>query len=137
MDRLNLYDQTQEMLVCELEKITLKNELTPSSLEFLDKLVDIIKDLDEISMNEEERISDTNGNYSQRNMPRYYYGRGTSYRDGSYSRRNDSMMRDSGGYSRGNSKSEMLNHLFMAQETASNDEERKRIQRMIDELESK
>lgn len=136
MDRLNLYDQTQEMLVCELEKITKKNELTPSALEFLDKIVDIIKDLDEISMNEEERMSDTKGGYSQRSMPRYYYGRASSYRDDSY-HRNETGMRDGSGYSRGSSRSQMLDHLYMAMDTAINEDERKRVQRMIDELEGK
>lgn len=138
-DRLALYDSSQEMLVCELEKITKDGSLTPSTLDYLDKIVDIIKDLDEISMNEEDRMYDMKTGYSQRNMSRYY-SRGNSYRDDGmgHSQRNGSMMRDDleRGRSRGTKKNDMLEYLYMALDNAPNDEEHKRIKRMIDEIEN-
>ena len=136
MDRLNLYDSAQDLLVCELEKIVKNETISAAQLDFMDKIVDIIKDLDEVSMNEEERMGDVKGGYSQRSMPRYYYGRGNSYRDGNmgYSRRNYPINDRS--YGKDNSSEEMLNYLYLAHENASNEEERKRIKRMIDEIEN-
>lgn len=138
-DRLKLFDSAQEMLICELDKITKNDSITPSQLDILDKLVDIIKDFDEIIMNEESREYDSQDGYSQRSMPRYYYMRGNSYRDGGmgYSRRND-MMPDGmeRGRSRGSKKDDMVEYLYLALDNASSDDEHKRIKRMIDEIEN-
>lgn len=136
-DRYQLYEDSQDMLICELDKITQKGELTASSLDYLDKIVDIIKDLDEIMYNEDARID----GYSSRNGR--YYNRGSSYRssydDMDYTRRNSSPRDNSrmtNGNSRGQSKDSMLNHLYMALNSASNEDERKRVQKMIDEIEN-
>ena len=137
-ERIDLFDSTQEMLICEMDKITQKGELTGSSLDYLDKIVDIIKDLDEIIDNEESRMED----YTSRSSR--YYNRGSSYRNdyddtnyyrrGMSSRDNSKMM---GGNSRGKTvKNDMVEHLYMALNSASNDEERKRVQKMIDEIEN-
>ena len=137
-DRYQLYEDSQDMLICELDKITQKGELTGSSLDYLDKIVDIIKDLDEIMYNEETRID----GYSSRNGR--YYDRGSSYRNdyddmSSYSRRNNPSRDNTrmiNGNSRGQSKDSMLNHLYMALNSASSEDERKRVQKMIDEIEN-
>lgn len=137
-DRIELYDAIQEMLLCEVDKIVKNNNITPSQVDVLDKLVDIVKDLDEMIFNEEDRMNEAKEGYSQRSMPRYNYYKGNSYRDSGYSRKSepmhDGMMK--GGYSRGNSKDGMIEYLYLAMNNASSDEEHKRIKRMIDEIEN-
>lgn len=136
-DAITIYENAQDMVICELEKIVQKNEMSPSVLEYTYKIVDIIKDLDEAIMNEEERLSPNEG-YSSRSGA--YYNRGNSYRDGrvmyndGYSRRGTSRTGNS--YRGDSSKESMLDHLYMAHDTASSEEERKRIKRMIDEIEN-
>lgn len=135
-DNLSVYESAQDLMVCELDKLVQKNEISPSTLDYFFKIVDIIKDLDKAIINEEDRISSEEG-YSMRSYP--YYNRGNSsrsnrnmdYNDG-YSRRNTSR---SGNSYRGESRNDMLDHLYMALDTASNDDERKRVQHMIDEIE--
>jgi len=138
-NRLELYDSAQEMLVCELEKLIKNGEVTPSSLTYLDTIVDIIKDLDEITMNEEDRMIDPKMGYSGKNMPSYY-GRGTSYRNNAdYYRKgysSNEYMNDRS-YGKGNSSEGMLNYLYLAHDNASTEDEKKRIKRMIDEIENK
>lgn len=136
--KYDICENTQDMMLCELEKIVQKNELTPSTLEYVDKLVDIIKDIDEILDGEDTRMND---NYSQRSGNRMYYNRGSSYRNntrnGNYMTNNMKNASGMTGSSQSDGKQEMLDHLYMAMDTASNEEERKRIQRMINEIEGK
>ena len=138
-DNLSIFESAQDMMICELDRIVQKKEVTPSTLDYLDKIVDIIKDLDEVSMNEEDRIGYEDGHSSRGSR---YYNR-SSYRSGMYDgypvRRGSSYGNDNYmGNSRGDTNKEsMLNHLYAAYDTASNEEERKRIKRMIDEIESK
>ena len=144
MDRYEVYENAQDMMICELDKLIQKNEVSPTTLEYMDKIVDIIKDLDEILDGEDMRMSDGN---SQRSYGRYNYnrmGNMNSYRSdmrGNYSRSNSrgnyNNMNSMDGNSQGNGKKEMLDHLYMAMDNSSNEEERKRIQRMISEIEGK
>lgn len=143
-DKIELFEASQDMLICELDKLVQKQELTPQTLSYLDTLVDIIKDLDEIMDNEDARNME---GYSQRSGRRMYnrssYRNGNSYGNyenyNNYARRGTSMRMDGGNgqgqYSRNSGKEEMLNHLYMALDSASSEEERKRVQRMIDEIE--
>lgn len=131
-DYIDIYESSKDLMVCELDKIVQKQEMSPTSLEYIYKIVDVIKDIDEI-------ISNDNANYegySQRSNNGYYtnssnrmYGRGSSYRN-----RYDDMNPSYSG--RNSSTSEMLEHLYKAHDTASSEEERKRIKRMIDEIEN-
>ena len=137
MDRYEVYENAQEMMICELDKLIQKKEVSPTTLEYMDKIVDIIKDLDEILDGEEARMTDGN---SQRGYNRYYgrnsYRSGDSY--GNYMRNNSrNNMNGLDGNSQGNGKKEMLDHLYMAMDSSSNEDERKRIQRMISEIEGK
>ena len=142
MDRLRIYEEGQELLLCELEKLVKNQSITSNQLDFMDKIVDIIKDLDEVSMNEESRYDYEDGN-SQRYMPRAYYTRGSSYRGGSdgssygssYGRRSNMGRMYSDGISRNDGKADMLDHLYAAHDTATSEDEKKRIKRMIDEIE--
>lgn len=127
-DRIEIYDASQDLAVCELKKIVKAGEMTPTSLEHVYKLVDVIKDLDEIIANEEERDLEVEG-YSQRSGRRMY--RGNSYRSIPYEGRRIREV----GYSRNDGKHEMLSHLDKALENAKTDEDRRKIQKMIDELE--
>lgn len=141
MDRYEVYENAQDMMICELDKLIQKKELSPTSLEYMDKIVDIIKDLDEVLDREDMRIMDSN---SQRSYPRVY-DRMNSYRSEPYYTRssyrntmnNSNMTNSLDGNSQGNGKKEMLDHLYMAMDSTSNEDERKRIQRMISEIEGK
>ena len=75
--RYEVYENAQDMMICELDKLIQKSEVTPTTLEYMDKIVDIIKDLDEVIGNEEMYMADGN---SQRSYGRYGYSRMNSYR---------------------------------------------------------
>ena len=139
MERYEIYENAQDMMICELDKLIQKNEVTPTTLEYMDKIVDIIKDLDEVLDGEDMRMNEGN---SQRSYSRNY-NRMNSYRGNNYTGRNtrtsysNNGMNGLDGNSQGNNKKEMLDHLYMAMDSSSNEDERKRIQRMISELEGK
>jgi len=131
-DYIDIYESSKDLMVCKLDKIISKQELSPSTLKYIYKIVDIIKDIDEIVSND---IINYEGN-SQRSGGSYYvnnsnkmYGHGSSFR----SHYNDMNSSYSG---RSEKSSEMLDHLYKAHDAASSDEERKRIKRMIDEIEN-
>ena len=139
MERYEIYENAQDMMICELDKLVQKNEVTPTTLEYMDKIVDIIKDLDEVLDGEDMRMNDGN---SQRSFPRNY-NRMNNYRGNSYTGRSmrntysSNGMNGLDGNSQGNSKKEMLDHLYMAMDNSSSEDERKRIQRIISEIEGK
>lgn len=116
MADVDVFHGIREMVNCELMKMNQKGELDKSMLESLDKLVDILKDLDE--------IENGGGGYSQRRM--YYdYDNGNSYRN--YSR-ND-------GYNnRGYSRHSAVDHLYKAMDQAQSESERQAIQMAIDKI---
>lgn len=135
-----LYD-LKEKLCEELEEYARNPELKVGDLEVVHKLTDTIKNIDKICMLEEE------GGYSEAvDNDGTGYGRGSSYANrgkhwvrGRYSRdgRNGSnSRRDSRGrYSRDDGRSEMMEHLEMAMDSA-NDEDRETIKRFLRQLES-
>lgn len=134
-------DKAEKMLYKELEKITASDAFTPQTFKDFSEVVDAMKDLSTIRAMKETEGKDEG--YSERyyddmRMP-YYEGtfRG-SYDDGSsYRRGRDSMgrytSRDS--YSRhGDDRSKIMDRLTMMMRTASNEQERMTIQKMIDEV---
>ena len=143
MDKL--YD-LKDKLCEELENLARKPDMGPGDLELIHKLTDTIKNIDKICMLEEE------DGYSEA-ADRDDYGRGSSYANrgkhwvrGHYSnaggRGGNNMRRDSrgrygrtGGYSRDDGRSEMMEHLEMAIESA-NDQDRETIQRFMRQLEN-
>ena len=128
-----MYNRIYDMLNCEIEKIENKGELNQASLDNLDKMVDIIKDLQTIeamSFAEERNYGYSNNNgmdmgYSNRgryndggnSYGRYYRGRPSNY-----------------GYSYGNDHNGMIEHLQKAMDQANSEDERNEIRQMIDRI---
>ena len=109
----DVFNGIREMVNCELMKMTQKGELDKAMLESLDKLVDILKDLDE--------IENGNGGYSQRRMYDYDYDNRNSYRGGN------------GRYSR-HGNNQVVDHLYKAMDQAQSEAERQAIQMAIDKI---
>lgn len=133
-----LYD-LKEKLCEELDEFARKQEMGAGDLEVIHKLTDTIKNIDKICMLEEEDGYSQEG--GQGGGP---YGRGSSYANrgkhyvrGHYSREGRSISRrDSRGrYSRDDGRSEMMEHLEMAMDSA-NDEDRETIKRFLRQLEN-
>lgn len=137
-----LYDLKDKLKV-ELDKIARKPELSAGDLEAAHKLTDTIKNIDKICMLEEDGYSE--GGYYDDGTS---YGRGSSYANrgkhyvrGHYSRNGRggedySSRRDSRGrYSREDGRSEMMEHLEMAMDTAT-DQDRETIKRFMRQLEN-
>ena len=107
--------------------------LSSGDLEYVRMLTDTIKNIGKIEMLEEE------GGYSQEDgQDGGGYGRGVSYARGrgGYNRGGRNTRRDSRGrYSRDDGRSEMMEHLEMAMETA-NEQDRENIKRWMRQLES-
>lgn len=116
MDKMT---ELYEILCDELEKITAKGELTAGSLDAVDKIVDIMKDIEEMGYSGDENM-----------MGRSYRGsyRGRSYRgpyDGSYAQRSR------GRYSR----HDIVEQLEDIADSAPNEKSRKEIERLIMKME--
>lgn len=116
MDKMT---ELYEILCDELEKITAKGELTAGSLDAVDKIVDIMKDIEEMGYSGDENM-----------MGRSYRGsyRGRSYRgsyDGSYAQRSR------GRYSR----HDIVEQLEDIADSAPNEKSRKEIERLITKME--
>lgn len=129
MDKL--YD-LKDKLCEELEDIARKPDMGPGDLELIHKLTDTIKNIGKIEMLEEE------GGYSQEDGRDDGYGRGMSYARGrgGYNRGGRNTRRDSRGrYSRDDGRSEMMEHLEMALDSAS-DQDRETIKRFMRQLEN-
>lgn len=140
---MKVYGQIKEMLCDELEGIAKKKELTTSSLEVIDKAIDIVKDIATIEAMEQEYGYSQEGGYSNGyygRMPYYMYddGMGNSYARGRGSNaRRDSMGRysnegrsyDYNGYS-GDTKEELQKLMGSAQ----NEREREAIRKALDSM---
>ena len=135
--------ELKEKLWAELEELAEKRDMGAGDLEVVHKITDTIKNIDKICMLEEE------GGYSEA-VDGMDYGRGSSYanrgkhyvrghysrdggRDGTggYSSRRDNR----GRYSRDDGRSEMMEHLEMALDSAS-DQDRETIKRFMRQLEN-
>lgn len=136
-----LYD-IKEKLCEELEEYARKQDLGAGDLEVIHKLTDTIKNIDKICMLEDKESYSQTGAYDGGSS---YANRGKHWVRGHYSsdgRRGGNMHRDSrgrfnraGGYSRDDGRSEMMEHLEMAIESA-NDQDRETIQRFMRQLEN-
>lgn len=162
---MKVYYDIKDMLEKELGQIADKRELTSNNLEIMDKVFDIIKDIETIcAMREagEEDYSEMmpyymyddgssyargRGRYAKRDsMGRYsseggYSGRG-SYDGGSYDSYNrgsyDSYERGGrrGGYSREDSKEHMVSELERMEQNATDEKQRNMIRNWKNQLQN-
>ena len=137
-------DKLKEKLWEELAEIDRKPEIGPGDLELAHKLTDTIKNIYKICMLEEE------GGYSEAvDGEDANYGRGSSYANrgkhyvrghyslegggqGGYSSRRGGGR---GGYSRDDGRSEMMEHIKMAIDSAD-ERDREKIKRFMRDLEN-
>lgn len=132
--------ELKEKLWAELDELADKREMGAGDLEVVHKITDTIKNIDKICMLED-------GEYSEA-VDGMGYGRGSSYANrgkhyvrGHYSRDGgmdgySSRRRDSRGrYSRDDGRSEMMEHLEMAMDTAT-DQDKETIRRFMRQLEN-
>lgn len=136
-----LYD-IKDKLCEELEEYARKQELGAGDLEVLHKLTDTIKNIDKIVMLEGEDGYSEDGEW--RADIQGTYGRGSSYANrgkhyvrGHYSRDGGMGKRryPHDGYSRGDGRSEMMEHLEMALDAAG-EQDREAIKRFMRNLET-
>lgn len=147
---MKVYDQIKDMLCDELEEIAKKKELTSSSLDVLDKGIDILKDIKTIESMEMEYPSEgySQDGYSQGGywgrMPVYAFDDGMNAGN-SYSRgrganaRRDSMGRYSSDgrsydYSRDGYSGDTKEELQRLMNNAQNDREREAIRKALDSM---
>lgn len=138
----------KEMLCDEVRKINSQGELTPTTLEIADTVVDIIKDIIEITEKEEKMgyggemsyRGEYNGSYRspytsysnnwQDNNHSSWSNNYNSYNNGN-NRGYDS------GYSRHTATEQMIEKLEIMKQDASSSQDKSVIQRCIDELRNK
>lgn len=132
--------ELKEKLWAELDELADKREMGVGDLEVVHKITDTIKNIDKICMLEDGEYSeavdgmdyDRGSSYANRGK---HYVRGHYSRDGGmdgYSSRG----RDSRGrYSREDGRSEMMEHLEMAMDTAT-DQDKETIRRFMRQLEN-
>ena len=130
-------DYLKDMLCNEVKKITQQNDFTTSTLETAYKIVDMIKDIDEIQSKEESHQYEKDGSYGYWGMG---YGGRMPYND-RYSYGNNGMGMNGGnnygydnGYSRMSSSDKMVNELQMMMEESNSARDKAIIQRALDEL---
>ena len=136
---MQTYHDLKDMLCRELDEITRKGELTAGSLDTVDKLTHSIKSLETIiAMNEAQ--DGESGYYP-------YMGGYRSYEDGmrdsrrgrSGARRRDAMgrySRENRGYSRTDSREDMIEDLRELMNEAPDETTKKHYQKFIRELEN-
>lgn len=143
-DKMRTYEDLKEMVGEEIDKIVKKDNMDEKCLEWLDKLVDIAKDVDTIFAMHEYGDQGGEG-YSQMGRPYYSYDDGMtmpnnrSMNGRSYQRR-DSMGRyadyRSGGYV-GNGYSrdgDMRSKLEQMMNTATTEQEREAIRAALNHM---
>lgn len=123
--------ELKKKLWAELEELAEKRDMGAGDLEVVHKITDTIKNIDKICMLEEDGYSEAvdGGDYGRGSS---YANRGKHYVRGHYSRDGYPMRR--GRYSRDDGRSEMMEHLEMALDSAS-DQDRETIKRFIRQLE--
>ena len=125
-DKMRIYDDVKDMVEDEIEKIVKQGELNHDSLMNLGELIDIKKDLCEITSSEE-----IESGYSQRMYP-HMYDMGNSYRMGRYSRNTYNDTANNGGYSRhGSDIADRLGHMMTE---ATTEREREAIRRALESI---
>ena len=125
---MKVYHDIEEMLERELGQIADKHELTSNNLEVMDKVVDIIKDIETI-----EAMREASGEGYSSYYPNYAYDDGMSYARGrGRNARRDSMGRyssdyDMRGYSRDAGKDHMISELDRMERDATTEEQKNMI----------
>lgn len=145
--------ELKEKLCEELEEYARRPEMKAGDLEVIHKLTDTIKNIDKICMLEEEGYSQEGGEGGSYGGGSSYANRGKHYVRGHYSREGGSYEGGGGqggyssrrggggsrggrgGYSRDGGRSEMMEHLEMAMDTAT-DQDRETIKRFMRQLEN-
>lgn len=124
--------ELKDNLCDELKEYARKQDMSVGDLEIIHKLTDIIKNIDKISMPEEEGDYSREG-YSREGGPYSRdYDREASYRGrrrnskGQYSREGD--------YSREGGNSRMMEELEVLMDQAGSEEERRAIRRFMDQM---
>lgn len=132
--------ELKEKLWAELDELADKREMGAGDLEVVHKITDTIKNIDKICMLEDGEYSEAvdgmdygrSSSYANRGK---HYVRGHYSRDGGMdgysSRRRDIR----GRYSRDDGRSEMMEHLEMAMDTAT-DQDKETIRRFMRQLEN-
>lgn len=129
-------DYLKDMLCSEIKKITQQSDFTTSTLETAYKIVDMLKDIDEIQGKEEAHQYEKDGSYGYwgvgygGRMPyndRYSYGNGMNM-NGANSYGYDN------GYSRMSSSDRMMNELQTMMNESTSARDKAIIQRALDEL---
>lgn len=128
-------DYLKDMLCTEVKKITQQNDFTTSTLETAYKIVDMLKDIEEIQEKENHQY-EKDGSYGYWGVgyggripynDRYSYGNGMNMNGGnSYGYDN--------GYSRMSSSDKMMNELQMMMDESTSARDKAIIQRAMDEL---
>lgn len=137
-------DCLKEMLYNEIRKINSQGELTPTTLEIADTVVDIIKDIMDISEKEEQMgyggemsyRGEYNGGYRSPYMPHSYSNNWQDNNSWSNNYPYNNKGYDSG-YSRHTATEQMIDKLEIMKQDASSSQDKSVIQRCIDELKNR
>lgn len=135
-----LYD-LKEKLFDELDEVADKPEMGAGDLELAHKLTDTIKNIDKICMLEEDGYSEDGYGHGMSYANRgKHYVRGHYSRDGmddgdGYSSRRGGRRDSRGRYSRDDGRSEMMEHLEMAMDSAT-EQDKETIKRFMRQLEN-
>ena len=120
--------ELKEKLWAELDELADKREMGAGDLEVVHKITDTIKNIDKICKLED-------GEYSEA-VDGMDYGRGSSYANrGKHYVRGHYSRDGRGRYSRDDGRSEMMEHLEMAMDTAT-DQDKETIRRFMRQLEN-
>ncbi len=142
-------EDLRDKLCVELDEIARKPDMGAGDLEIAHKLTDTIKNIDKIQCLEEDGGYSQDGDWEMEGRGTYgrgmsYANRGKHYVRGHYSRdgrgsmgsNNYSTRRDSRGrYSRDDGRSEMMEYLEMAMDSAS-EQDREDIRRFMNKMEN-
>ena len=125
-------ESLKDMLCDEVRKINSQGELNPTTLQVADTVVDIIKDIMEITEKEEQMGYNDEGSYrSGYNNSYNHYNRYNN--NSSYNRGYGNSYGYDNGYSRHTAADQMINKLEMMMQDA-NSKDKATIQRCIEEL---
>ena len=130
-------DCLKDMLCDEVRKINSQGELNPTTLNIADTVVDIIKDIMEITEKEEQMGYNDEGSY-RNNYSNSYNRMNPSYNHydnnyGSYNRGRGNNYGYDNGYSRHTATDQMIDKLEMMMQDATS-KDKATIQRCIEEL---
>lgn len=133
---MNTIYNVEDRVEDELKQICKKPEWSPSDIEMIYKMIDILKDTSTIEAMKEAGYSQASARMSYDDPGMAYANRGNSYDNYSYRRGRDSMGRYTSrdGYS-GHDKESMIEGLREKMHMATNDSDREAIRRAIDILE--